>query len=226
MPFAMTPAQRKFALTAHVATSVGLLGAVAGFLVLALAGIQASDPLLVRGSYLAMNLLARLVVLPLAIAALLTGTFQAWASPWGLFRHYWIIAKLLLTAFATTVLLAKMPLIATAARLAAESVLPFAALREAGMQLAFHAAAGLLVLLVPTVLSIYKPRGVTEHGRRTQGRAAGDPGHPVDSASTTASAHGAITITLRRSQVISILCAIFVLHLVVLHMLGIGHLGH
>lgn len=226
MPFAMTPAQRKFALTAHVAASVGLLGAVASFLALALVGLQAPDPLLVRGSYLAMNLLARLVILPLAIAALLTGWIQAWGTHWGFFQHYWVIAKLLLTTFATTVLLAKMPLIATAAQLAAESVVPLAALREAGMQLAFHAAAGLLVLLVPTVLSIYKPRGVTEYGRRTQRRAAGVPGCPVDSTSTAGSAHRAITITLRRGQVIAILGAIFVLHLVVLHMLGIGHFSH
>jgi hypothetical protein len=39
----MTPGLRKFALTAHVASSVGSLGAVAGFLVLAVAGLTSKD---------------------------------------------------------------------------------------------------------------------------------------------------------------------------------------
>lgn len=226
MPITMTPSQRKFALTVHVAASVGLVGAVASFLVLALVGLQALDPLLMRGSYVAMNLLARLVILPLAIAALSTGVIQALGTHWGLLRHYWVVAKLLLTAFATAVLLAKMPLIATAAALAVEPVLPLNALREAGMQLAFHAAGGLLVLLVPTVLSIYKPRGMTAHGQRTQDGAESTLPRPIADVGTVEPRRQAITVTVRRSQVICIVCAIFVLHLVVLHLFGIGHFSH
>jgi len=39
------------------------------------------------------------------------------------------------------------------------------------VQLAAAAIAGLLVLLVMTVLSVYKPRGVTRYGWRMQQRA-------------------------------------------------------
>jgi hypothetical protein len=62
--------------------------------------------------------------------------------------------KLLLTVFANSVLLVKMELIGYAARLAAETTLPRADLRAAGVQLVVHAAGGLLMLLVPAVLSV------------------------------------------------------------------------
>ncbi len=42
------PALRKLALTAHLSASVGWAGAVAGFLALALAGLSASDEVVVR----------------------------------------------------------------------------------------------------------------------------------------------------------------------------------
>ena len=108
------------------------------------------------------------VIVPLAFASLLTGLIQSLGTTWGLFRHYWVLVKLLLTVFATLVLLVKMELIGSAARLAAEEVLSRADLRAAGIQLVVHAGGGLLVLLVPMVLSVYKPRGMTQYGRRKQ----------------------------------------------------------
>jgi hypothetical protein len=37
-----------------------------------------------------------------------------------------------------------------------------------GIQLVVHAAGGLVLLLVPAVLSIYKPPGITRYGWRKQ----------------------------------------------------------
>jgi len=68
-----------------------------------------------------------------------------------------------LTVFATIVVLVKMQLIGYAARLSAMSC---AVLRQAGTQRAIHPAGGLLVLLVPAILSIYKPPGMTRYGWR------------------------------------------------------------
>jgi hypothetical protein len=85
-----------------------------------------------------------------------------------LFRHYWVLVKLLLTTFATLVLLAKMPLIVYAARRAAETTPSSADLHAAGIQLTIHAAGGLLVLLAITALSVYKPWGLTRYGQRKQ----------------------------------------------------------
>src|SRR6266702_1298523 len=163
----MGPGLRQFAITAHVISSVGLLGAIAGFLALAVAGLTSQNDQIVRAAYLAMDLIARFVILTLAFASLLTGLIQSVGTPWGLFRHYWVLVKLLLTAFATIVLLVKMELIGyAAARLSAETTLFRADLRAAGIQLVIHASGGLLVLLVPAILSVYKPAGMTRYGWR------------------------------------------------------------
>lgn len=232
----MTPNLRKFALTAHVSSSVGLLGSIAAFLALALAGLTAQETQIVRAAYLSMDLTAQFVIVPLALASLLTGLIQSLGTAWGLFRHYWILAKLLLTAFATAVLLAKLELIGYAARLAAESVLPRADLRAAGMELAVHAAGGLLVLLVPTVLSVYKPWGPTPYGRRRQNEQhalSRQSSFTLQSPSRDDVGSigmwfrgGTLTITLCRVHVLGIIGTVLLVHLLVLHFAGVGHGGH
>ncbi|MCI3130920.1 hypothetical protein [Phenylobacterium aquaticum] len=164
----LTPAQRKLVLTVHVVTSVGLLGAIAAFLALAVLGVSTADEQTQRGVYAAMALIARAVILPLAFAALLVGLVQGLATPWGLLRHYWVLLKLLLTSFATAILLIKMRMIGDAARLASDLTVSRADLNSLGVQLLVHAAGGLAVLLVPAVLSIYKPAGLTPYGFRRQ----------------------------------------------------------
>lgn len=74
--------------------SVGALGAVAAFLALAVAGLGGNDAPVVRAAYLGMDLTARFVIVPLVLASLVTGLIQALITPWGLFRHYWVLAKL------------------------------------------------------------------------------------------------------------------------------------
>lgn len=103
---AMPPALRRLALTAHVTSSVGWLGSVAAFLVLAVVGLTGEDAQ--RGAYLAMEVTGWYVIVPLAFAALLTGLVQSLGTTWGLFRHYWVLAKLALTALATLLLLLHM----------------------------------------------------------------------------------------------------------------------
>lgn len=232
----MTPNLRKFALTAHIASSVGLSGSIAAFLALAIAALTHPDTQIVRAAYLAMDLIARFVVLPLAFASLSTGLIQSLGTPWGLFRHYWVLAKFLLTVFATVVLLAKMELIGHAARLAASATLPRADLRAVGIELAVHAAGGLLVLLVPTVLSIYKPWGLTPYGQRLQHEPRRPPNRtkarsqqrplPDSSAVGGGPGGGTLTITLRRAHWFQIVVIVLVLHFVVLHFTGIGFGGH
>jgi hypothetical protein len=102
---AMPPRLRKLALTAHVTCSVGWLGAVAGFLALAVVGLTSRDAQTVRGVYLVMEPTAWIVLVPLSVASLLTGLIQSLGTPWGLVRHYWVLFKLLITLVATAVLL-------------------------------------------------------------------------------------------------------------------------
>lgn len=165
----MTPRLRKFALTAHVTSSVGWLGAVTSFLVLAVAGLTTQDAQMVRAAYLAMDLTAWFVIVPLTFASLLTGLVQSLGTKWGLFRHYWVLVKLLITILASIVLLVHMQPISYMAGVAAETILSSADLRGLQIQLVAAPGAALLVLLMLTTLAVYKPRGMTRYGRRKPG---------------------------------------------------------
>lgn len=164
----MTPSLRKFALTIHVALSVSVVGAVAGFLALAVAGLTSPDSQMVRAAYLAMDLTAWYVIVPLVFASLVTGLIQSLGTTWGLFRHWWVLAKLMVTVIVTIVLLLQLELIGYLADAAAAPTWSAADVRGPRMSPVLHAAGGLLALLVPVALSLYKPRGLTPYGWRKQ----------------------------------------------------------
>ncbi|MEX2272591.1 MAG: hypothetical protein WD690_14055 [Vicinamibacterales bacterium] len=162
----MSPRVRKLALTAHVTSSVGWIGAVLAFLGMSIVGLTSPDEQTVRGVYLVMEPTAWAVLVPLAFASLVTGIVQGLGTTWGLFRHYWVIFKLILTVFATAILLVYMETFRIMARIAADPAADLASVRNASPR--FHALLALFVLLVTTLLAIYKPRGVTAYGRRKQ----------------------------------------------------------
>jgi hypothetical protein len=164
----MTAGVRKFVLTAHVTFSVGWLGSVAAFLALAIAGLTSQDARTVRAAYLGMELTGWFVIVPLSFASLLTGLIQALGTTWGLFRHYWVLAKLLINLLATTLLLLHMQPISRMASVVAETTLSAADHRRLRIQLVADAGAALVALLVATTLSVYKPRGLTPYGWRKE----------------------------------------------------------
>ncbi|GAB2452911.1 hypothetical protein GCM10011375_40010 [Hymenobacter qilianensis] len=154
-----SPPLRKLVLTAHITFSVGWLGAVAAFLALAIAGLVSSDPQLVRAAYLAMGLSGWFVIVPSNLGALATGVAQALGTPWGLFKHYWVLVKLVLTVGATLLLLLHMQPVTYLADVAAKTDLSATDLRGLRLQLLADAAAALVVLLTATAISVYKPWG-------------------------------------------------------------------
>jgi uncharacterized membrane protein len=162
----MSPGLRRFALTLHVVSSVGWLGAVATFLALAVVSLTSQNAQMVRGAYLVMEPTAWFILLPLAFASLLTGLICSLGTTWGLFRHYWVIFKLIINVFATFVLLIYMETFRLMARVAADPSVDLAMVRNASPVL--HAALALVLLLVATGLSVYKPRGMTAYGWRKQ----------------------------------------------------------
>jgi hypothetical protein len=163
----MTPAVRRLALTAHVVSSVGWLGAVTVFLALAVSGMASDEPQMVRADYLVMNSITWFVIVPLCVASVLTGFASSLGTTLGLFRHYWILIKLLITVPATVALFVHIQPIGLISRIAAERAVTGA---DSGLQIQMLAAAGaaLVALLVATVISIYKPRGLTQYGWRKQ----------------------------------------------------------
>jgi len=162
----MGPGLRRFALTNHVAVSVGWIGAVVVFLALASLGLTSEDPTIVRGVYLVMEHAAWLTLVPLALMSLATGVVMSLGMTWGLFRHYWVIFKLIITAFATIILLIYMETFRQMAAVAADSAAHLDVVRNPSPLV--HAVLALVILLVATVLAIYKPQGVTPYGRRKQ----------------------------------------------------------
>lgn len=162
----LPPRLRKITLIAHIVSSVGSLGAVAGFLALAIAGLFTESDQVMRSVYIVTELVARSVIVPLVFASLVTGLVQSLGTTWGLFRHYWVLAKLLLTIFTAVVLMLQMSGIAHVAAVAADP--GFASTDVLGLRrsLVVHAAGGLVVLLVTTTLSVLKPRGLTRYGWR------------------------------------------------------------
>lgn len=161
----MSPGVRKFALTVHLTSSIGWIGAGAAYLVLGIVATTSLDPQTVRAVWIAMEVIGWFVIVPLAALALLTGVLMSLGTPWGLFRHYWVLISLALTVFSTIILLLHMPDVTSLANTARTA--EAGELSHLGGDL-FHAGFGLLVLLVITVLNVYKPRGVTPYGWRKQ----------------------------------------------------------
>jgi hypothetical protein len=102
-----------------------------------------------------MELTGWFVIVPLSLAALLTGLVQSLGTEWGLFRYYWILVKLVLTLGAVTILLLHVPAVGRRSGVRAEVV---------------HAGGGLLVLLATTTLSVYKPWGKVGRGSTSSTR--------------------------------------------------------
>ena len=161
----MPPGLRKFALTVHLTTSVGWIGAVVAYLALGVSAVTSQDARTVRAAWIAMEVTGWFAIVPLALASLLTGLVMSLGTPWGLFRHYWVLITFVLTFLATGVLLLHMPTVSGLADVARAA--DGAALGGLGGDLV-HAGGGLLVLLVITALNVYKPRGLTPYGWRKQ----------------------------------------------------------
>jgi hypothetical protein len=195
----MSRGLRKLALTSHVTSSVGWLGAVVAYLAVASVGLTSQDEQLVRSVYLVTELIIRFVIVPISLAAVLTGLVQSLGTEWGLFRHYWVATKFVLTVVATIILLIHMQTVSHMSAIAAGTALSTSDYETMRLQMVVHAAGGLIVLLTATTLSIYKPWGKTPYGRREEIRARGP---------------------LRPSTVVLVLLAALVILMLVLHLAG------
>jgi len=161
----MTSSIRKLGLTVHIIVSVGWVGAVAAFLLLSLTALT-SNGSTSRAAYLAMDIVGRGALLPLSVGALTSGIVQSLGTKWGLFKHYWVLVKLVLTVFATGALfLHQFTAVAEAARLASDAAATFPTLplQQIGLQLRADAGLALLVLLTITAIAVYKPWGLVGH---------------------------------------------------------------
>lgn len=211
----MTPGVRKVALTTHVTSSVGWLGAVASFLALAIAGVANQDAQIVRSAYITMHLVTWFVIVPMSLASFASGVVQSLGTTWGLFRHYWLVTKLMLTVLATIILLVHTQPIDRIASVAMARELDAADLWQLRIQLIGDASAALFVLFVTTTLSVYKPWGMTPYGIRKQLEDAEASSRPI-----VISDRQARRARDGRYMVLAIVA--FVVLMLLLHLAGIG----
>ena len=169
----MGPATRKLMLTAHVGSAVGWLGAVTSFFALSIVGVTSANAQAVRASYIAMNLIGQFIIVPLSLFAMISGLVQALGTHWGLMRYYWVLTKFALTvAAATLLLLHQFTAVAEAARtIGTAGGLPDPG--SLGTQLLVDSGAAVVLLLVTTTLSVYKPWGLTRYGQDLRHERAG-----------------------------------------------------
>jgi hypothetical protein len=157
---------RKLGLLVHITTSVGWLGAVIGFVALAGVALTGSDVETVRAAYLGMDWTLTYAIVPLGLASLVVGLGQSLLSPFGLIRYWWVVVKLFLTIGATVVLLQYTRTMSSLVDTATAQSAAVGELRALATSPLIHATAGALVLLGATILSVYKPRGLTPDGWR------------------------------------------------------------
>ena len=224
----MTPSLRKFALTAHIILSVGWLGAVVAYLALSIVGLTSHSAQMVRAAYLSMEFIGWYIIVPFSLATLLAGLVESLGTQWGLFRHWWVLAKFLLITGATMVLLRHMPAVTRMSGVAAETILSATDFRAQRIHLVVHAGGGLLVLLAATVLAIYKPWGMTPYGRRKQHERrkaplAELPSHPGPDVGPGL---GSATRTPRWVYVVGIHAIGLALLFVIMHLTGGGLRSH
>ena len=184
----MRPAVRKLTLTAHLVASVGWIGAVIGYIALGLAAAGGgADSETIRAAWIGMELTGWYVIVPLAIASLLTGLVISLGTPWGLFRHYWVVISLLLTVVCVVVLVVHMPSVSATTAMLRVGAASGAAGTSGGQHGGhggaggdlFHPSVGLAILLAITALNVFKPRGLTPYGwRRQQEERAAAAHHP------------------------------------------------
>lgn len=161
----MSAGGRRFALLLHIGASVGWFGAVLAFLALAAVGALSPDEDLARSAYLVMVPVGWLVVVPLNVASLLTGLVSSLGSAWGLVRHYWVIAKLVINVVATVLLLLYLQTLGDLAERAKLNGFGNQhGLRDPSPLL--HTGGAIVLLVAAMVLAVYKPRGTTAFATR------------------------------------------------------------
>ena len=91
----LSPRARRAILTTHIVASVGLLGDCAAVLATAIRAATTDDRELAASAYELMSMFSFVFGIPLSFAALGTGLALGLGSKWGVLRHGWVLAKLL-----------------------------------------------------------------------------------------------------------------------------------
>jgi hypothetical protein len=172
----VSPSLYRVLLTSHIVVSVGWLGVVLAKVVLGALALTAGAPESAAALATAMWRL-NVAFPPVAIGTIVTGVLLSLGTKWGLIQHYWVATKLALTVgvIVTAVRLGdRFVQQSTGASLAqAPTSGTLLDISSSGIALLLAlAATHLVMLVVATVLSVYKPWGKTWFGRRKAQRSS------------------------------------------------------
>ena len=180
--FRLRGSAHKIALTAHILASVGWFGIA---VVIAFCGIGAAattDRSLAVALYRTMET-APWLSIPAGLIAVATGGVLGLGTAFGVIRHWWVVAKILIAV----------AVIATDALLVGHVAHDAAATGEATAPLYGSTIAHVVVLGTAAVLSVFEPRGRTPWGTRPT--APPLPGDGTDESFVPAPSHRVATGT-------------------------------
>jgi hypothetical protein len=144
----------KVALTVHILTSVGWFGIAVVIAFCVLVAGNTSDRALANALYRTMEI-APWLSIPVGVAAVASGAVLGLGTTFGLIRHWWVVAKIVI---ATAVVVTDAILFRTLARSAVVT-------GNAPRPLSGVSIAHVVVLAIAVVVSVFKPRGLTPWGR-------------------------------------------------------------
>jgi hypothetical protein len=148
---------RKSLLTLHVVTAVGLLGSVAGLLVAGTRAATRDDVAEAHAIYGLMAILPFALGIPLSFLALGSGVLLGLTSRWGVLRHWWVSAKLVLLV--ATILLGALVVGPTGAALLDGTTAAAAVDRTGAWRLVAVLAIQLAMVLTAVILAMFRPAG-------------------------------------------------------------------
>lgn len=160
---------RRWLLAAHVALSVSWLGLAAMVLILAITARTSIGSDQARSAYWTIHLAVIMVEGPVSVCALVTGVLCSLASPWGLFRYWWVVVSLVITCLTTLLTLFVLP---GTARLAWEAAAAHNLVSERGAGTSLVAAGSVSTTLYAflTFINVLKPWGRVWLPRHNQTR--------------------------------------------------------
>jgi Predicted integral membrane protein (DUF2269) len=150
--------ERQALTTIHVAGGVGLLGATASTLLLALIATGSDDPAAAQEIYRLISLQSAVFGIPLSMLSLLTGVALGLGTRWGVLRQWWTTLKLVLIVL----------VMINGALMIGGSVDTLRSGPSAGAEtrLVIGAVLNVAMLLTATTLSMFKPGGRLRRGGR------------------------------------------------------------
>jgi len=176
MSVQIAPKVKRFLVSIHVIYAMGWVGSVLAVLFL----LSTREGAAVAQSYQISELCKRIddqLIIPFAVLSLVSGLFLCAITNWGFTRHWWIVAKGLMTVsfivFGTIALGPWLNKTAAIASAAGGGVLPLTPVSfgerlylHLSHQLSVGVPIQLLLLLVVVVISYVKPWGLTPWRRR------------------------------------------------------------